>query len=240
MDVASEIELRDGVTAAVENGWQRIAEPGTVWSGAQRVAIAAEFRRARICELCAARKAALSPFAVAGAHEAAGDLPSAAIDAVHRIATDSGRLSNRWYEEFLASGVGPAHLVELTAIAATVAVIDTFHRAVGLDAPDLPQPQPGEPSDDLADVAIIHTARVPTVSIDDATGQVADLYSGRDLVPNIVKALTLCPDAAIAFYRFARHLYCLGPAEVPADWSLTRPQIELVAATVSNHNDCFY
>jgi hypothetical protein len=234
------IELRHGVGRAVDRTWKRIGKPGTVWTGAQRVTIAQEFRLARSCDLCAERKAALSPFAVDGTHAGAGDLPAAAVDATHRIATDSGRLSSRWYDEFLDAGLGPQHLVELTGVAATVAVIDTFHRAVGLDPPSVPSPRRGRPSDDLADVAIIHSARVPTVTLEDAVHPLAEFYGAQDMVPNIMKALTLCPDETIAFYGLAHHLYSLGPAAPPDDWTLSRPQIELVAATVSNHNDCFY
>lgn len=235
-----DVDFRDGVLDAVSTGWARIGEPGTVWTGAQRVTIAEEVRRARSCALCAQRKAALSPHTVEGSHEAVRDLPAAAVDAVHRIATDSGRLSSRWYDELLDGGVGPAHLVELTAVAATVVAIDTFHRAVGIDPPRIPTAQRGEPSDNLSDVAIIHSARVPTVAIDDAVGPVAEFYGSRDMVPNIMKALTLCPDEAIEYFRIGYELYSLGPAPVPDDWSLTRPQVELLAATVSNHNDCFY
>ncbi len=234
------IELRDGVDRAVDRTWKRIGKPGTVWTGPQRVTIAREFRRAHACHLCAERKRALSPSAVDGTHATVGDLPAAAVDAAHRIATDSGRLSSRWYDEFLDAGLGPQHLVELTGVAATVAAVDTFHRAVGQDPPRLPAARRGKPSDDLADVAIIHSARVPTVALEDAVDPLAGFYAAQQMVPNIMKALTLCPDETIAFYGLAHHLYSLGPGAPPDDWTLSRPQIELVAATVSNHNDCFY
>ena len=38
--------------------WQKLAAPGTWWTGAERVAIGAEVRQARHCQLCQERKAA--------------------------------------------------------------------------------------------------------------------------------------------------------------------------------------
>ena len=74
--------IPEHVRAAHRRVWERIAGPGTWWSGAQRVGIAAEVRAARTCPLCRERKLALAPGAVAGAHATASDpgtLPPAAV-----------------------------------------------------------------------------------------------------------------------------------------------------------------
>ena len=62
----------------------RIGRPGTWWTGADRVAIAAETRHVVRCELCVARREALSPAMVAGDHSSLGTLPAAAVEAIHR------------------------------------------------------------------------------------------------------------------------------------------------------------
>ena len=52
------IKVRDDITEAHRRAWQRIAAPGTWWTGKDRVAIAAEVRNAVKCALCKERKAA--------------------------------------------------------------------------------------------------------------------------------------------------------------------------------------
>ena len=99
------LPVPNSMRAAHRRAWERLATPGTWWSGAERVAIAAEVRAARSCGLCRNRKAALSPNAVTGEHARANGLPAAAVDAAHRIASDPGRLTRAWYEKTLAAGL---------------------------------------------------------------------------------------------------------------------------------------
>jgi len=81
------------------SGWQGGA-------GKERVAIAREKRATMDCALCAKRKTALSPYSVDGQdHERATDLPDAIVDVIHRITTDPGRLSQRWYDEAIQAGL---------------------------------------------------------------------------------------------------------------------------------------
>lgn len=58
------VPVRADLLEAHRQVWDKLAEPGTWWTGAERVAIAAETRNARQCKLCQERKAALSPTAV--------------------------------------------------------------------------------------------------------------------------------------------------------------------------------
>jgi hypothetical protein len=114
-------------------------------TGAERVAIAREVRAARRCAFCAERRAALSPTAVSGAHDAATDLRPAIVDAVHRVVTDPGGLSRRFADEVIAA-VSDARLVELVGVVCTVMLVDGFARTIGADAPPLPEPVAGDPS----------------------------------------------------------------------------------------------
>ena len=71
------IPVRKDLPLAHRHAWRRLAEPGTWWSGAERVCIAAEVRNARKCPLCEERKRALSTAAASGRHDSLGVLPEA-------------------------------------------------------------------------------------------------------------------------------------------------------------------
>ncbi len=108
---AAAVAVRPDLVAAQERAWHGLAGAGDWWTGAERVAIAGEVRAAWGCALCRERKAALSPAAVAGAHEAMPALPAVAIDAIHRITTDPGRLTRAWFDGLLAGGLSDAAYV---------------------------------------------------------------------------------------------------------------------------------
>src|SRR5579872_6327006 len=137
--------IRSDILHAQDHAWTAVGHPGTWWSGAERVAIAAETRHAVTCALCMARAKALSSGMVGGDHTTLGLLPGAAIEAIHRIRTDSGRLGESWFRRLLADGLDEERYVELVSVVAITVAIDTFRSAVGLDALVLPAVHPGEP-----------------------------------------------------------------------------------------------
>ena len=120
-DVAK-LSVRDDLIAAHRHSWAHLARPGTWWSGARRLAIAAEVRNAPGCELCLRRKDALSPHAVEGSHDHSGDLPDNLVEVIHGVRNDAGRLTERWYDRVLADGLTDAEYVETVAIIATIVV----------------------------------------------------------------------------------------------------------------------
>ena len=126
------IAVREDLAAAHARAWERLAAPGTWLDAERRLAVAAETRAAADCAYCAECKAALSPYRVAGSHRAATDLPENAVEVVHRIATDPGRLSRSWFERAMESGIGDAAFVEMVGVAATVTAVDMFCRAIGI------------------------------------------------------------------------------------------------------------
>ena len=130
----------DQFVAAHRRAWARPAAPGEWWTGAVRLAIAEETRAATHCRLCRDRKAALSPYAVTGTHTAATDLPEIVIDVIHRIRTDSGRLTRQFYDGALAGGLSDAEYVETVGGMATVIAIDSFCDALGMPRHALPAP----------------------------------------------------------------------------------------------------
>ena len=99
------MEIRSDLAAAQADAWAATGAPGTWWSGAERVAIAAETRHAASCRLCAARKDALSPSMVGGDHDSLEPLPAPAIEAIHRIRTDPGRLGHGLYRGVIDAGL---------------------------------------------------------------------------------------------------------------------------------------
>ena len=138
--------IRQGIKKEFSEFWQRLAKPGTWWTGAERVAIARESRTAVNCSFCSLRKQALSPYNGTGEHESDSGLDPTAVDAVHRIVTDQNRITRSWVESLPDSGISTEGYVELTGIVVCVFSIDEFHRALGLPLEDMPEPVSGEPS----------------------------------------------------------------------------------------------
>jgi len=241
---ASPIPIRADLPEAHRRAWERLASAGCWWTGEQRVAIAREVRLARACALCLARRQALTASAVEGRHERSGALPAAAIEAVHRLVTDASRITRSWLETVLqGEGLSDAHYVELLGVVTTLLCIDGFHAAMGLPLEPLPEPRRGAPSQQRPAAARQEMGFVPTIPSGEATGSEADLYPGAR-VPNVVRALSLVPDAVRQLRELsaAQYLPLQKVTDVRAEpgRALSRAQIELVAGRVSAQNECFY
>ncbi len=245
----AQIAIRSSQREACHRAWERLGQPGTWWTGLERVAMIRAMRAARSCRLCQRRKTTIAPMSVAGAHTPTAPLPSAAIEAIHRLATDPGRLTESWYHDVLASGLSPHQYVELTGVVAMAAVVSTFARAIGASDPPAPAIEPGDPSRLEPASASLCMAWVPTLAQNRLTPELAALYGsirstlptdvlarrGADRVGNVMLALSLVPDEQYAFSRFSSAaLYRSG------ELSLSDDQRELVASTTSAYNDCFY
>src|SRR5271168_1221464 len=139
------MRIRADLLAAQDEAWDAIAAPGSWRAGAERVAIAAETRHALACPLCAARKAALSPAMVGGDHATPGALPGAAVEAIHRIRSDPGRLGEAWYRRVLAGGLDADRYAELVSVVVITVAVDTFRHAIGVAPLPLPAARAGEP-----------------------------------------------------------------------------------------------
>jgi alkylhydroperoxidase family enzyme len=239
---AASVPVRDDLAAAHSRFWERLASPGAWWSGAERVAIAAEVRQARRCRLCRARKESLTPAAVAGRHDQLGALPDTAVEAIHRVVTDPGRLSRKWFQALLAAGLSAEHYVELVGTLAAVISIDSFCRGIGVPLHPLPEPLPGAPSHYRPAAAIQEDAWVPMIPVDRATGAEADLYGGG-AVGNVIRALSLVPDEVRTLHDLsAAHYLPMGQVRDPSAsrGALNRLQMELIAGRVSALRQCYY
>ncbi len=234
--------IRADLLAAHARTWAWIAAPGNWLTGAERVAVAAETRLAATCRLCTARKQALSPEAVTGAHDDAGLLDPVLVEVVHRIASDPARLTRRWYQARLAEGLEEARYVEAVGITAAAVSLDTFARAMGLPPRRLPEPLPGEPSGYRPTSARMEAAWVPLIVPGEESGDEADIYDGLG-GPYIHRALTLVPDAKRAFFDLVETQYL--PGRLMRDYgneyrAVSHAQMEFLAARISALNQCVY
>jgi hypothetical protein len=239
---SSPYPVREDLIDEHRKAWRRLAEPGAFLDGARRVAVAREVRNAPACGLCARRKDALSPYAIDGAHDHLGALSPSEVEVVHRIVTDSGRLSRAWVDGILDSGIEDTEYVEIVSIVAVVMVIDTFRRALGLTPFELPEPVAGAPSGYSAPGAKHHDGWIRLVVPEDVVPEDGVLYDGPAVSP-VLKALSLVPDAKRAYWDLAACHYLPGDqmtnfaTEIRA---IDRMQMELVAARVSSLHQCVY
>ena len=235
------VPVRDDLRAAHRRAWERLARPGTWWTGAERVAIAAEVRQAERCALCQQRKNALSPRVVDGSHESVSAVPEAAVDVIHQVTVDPRRLSRTLFEKSLAQGLRDAEYVEIIGVAVTVLSIDQFCRGLGVSLRPLPEPRSGEPSRRRPPGARPEGAFVPMIRERRARGAEADLYP-MFRAGNVIRALSLVPDEVRGLLDLSAAHY-LTPEQMidlRAGRALDRAQIELIAGRVSARNECFY
>ena len=235
------LTIREDLLSALARTWGRLAEPGAWLDGAQRIAIAAEARNAWTCALCRDRKAALSPNAVTGSHDTIGAVPAPWLEVVHRVVTDSGRLTGRWYDEARDAGILEDEFVEIVSVAVLVTTVDAFTRGIGMAPPALPVALAGAPARTRPSTAKPGPGWVATIAPEDAGPEAADIY--RDGAQHIRRALTLVPEEARRFWDLMYPLYLSDPAmrELEReDRAISRAQIELLAARVSALLGCFY
>lgn len=234
--------VREGLAREIERAWTRLASPGTWWSAAERLAIAAEARNAQRCALCRRRKDALSPYAEAGPHDHLGALPDSVVEAVHRIATDAGRLKRGWVESILQAGVTEEQYVEAVGVIALITALDSFDHALGRERRALPAPRSGEPARHRPAGARTGLAWVPTVAPEDLQPGDPDPYAVHG-TKNIHRALSLVPQEVFNFFDLDVELYLKDHEIRDFDReyrALTHPQIELLAGRVSALNGCYY
>ena len=243
-DDLTEIPIRAGLASAIERAWGRLAQPGTWWTGEERIAIAAETRKAMVCALCRNRKNALSPLHVQGDHDALGHLSDPAVDAIHRIRTDAGRLTERWFLGLLAQDLKDGEYVEIVSVVATVSAIDTFDRAMGLGQRNLPAPADGTQTRRRPGGAKPGMGWLDTLVPEDLSGDDPDPFC-RFGSYNIQRALSLVPEEVIAFFELDVELY-FYERDFPQravqieERALSEAQIELIAARTAALNGCYY
>ena len=236
------LPIRPELMKALEAAWLTLAMPGTWWSGAERIAIAAEARHAEACALCRRRKEALSPYSIEGRHDGVDALPLEAVEAIHRLATDAGRITEKWVRHRADGPLGEERYVEIVSVVAIITALDTFDRALGRPLRPLPQSVAGQPSRHRPAGARRALAWVSTLAPQDVgPGDPNPFPAHGD--KNIHLALSLVPQEVFNFFDLDVELY-LKDHEI-RDFSreyraISHRQIELIAARASAVNKCFY
>lgn len=247
IEVAGEmLPIRESLAREVEVAWERLAQPGTWWTGAERLAIAAEARHAPACGLCQRRKAALSPYTVDGDHDAAGDLAPAAVEAVHRLVTDAGRITERWIRSLLTGQEMPAleetEYVEIVGVIAMITALDVLHQALGLPLRGLPAPIAGAPSRHRPAGAKRNLAWVSTLAPEDVGAGDPNPYPVHG-DKNIHRGVSLVPQEVFNFFDLDVELYMkdFEIRDFAHDFrAISHAQIELIAGRTSALNGCYY
>ncbi len=164
---------------------------------------------------------------VAGKHDSISNMPELAVDLIHRLTTDPGRLSKDWASQVIESITEEAY-VELATVICVQYVIDSYSRCLGAPLRELPVAGEGEPS------------RIRPQGVGDVGAWVSQSLDKS--LANVSRAASLVPDTENLWRELVQIHYSRGPefADLIWDRALTRPQVELLASTVSALNECFY
>lgn len=135
----------DDFETLVDREWTRLATAGTWWTGGERLAIAADARRAHQGE------------------PPSGILPPPVEEATRRVAVEAATIRGTDVARWEIEGLSSFAYVEIVGIVARLAAIDATAFGLGHKERLLPEPLAGEPSCRPADGAAITTGWAPTV-----------------------------------------------------------------------------
>lgn len=125
-----------------------------------------------------------------------------------------------------ADATGDAPVVETVAVVSLLSAVDGMHDALGVPREPLPEPRPGSPTGEVAEGLKRRRTHVPMP---------------RGAIP---VALDLVPAEGRMRIDLSAPIYMPDDEMVHPDWrrrpGLERPQMEVIAARTSWHNDCFY
>jgi hypothetical protein len=236
--------MRQELQNALAVAWPALGAPGEWWSGAERTAIVQEARAARACALCSARKAALLPRTIAGEHASSSHLPTVAIEAIHRIVSDPGRLSEAWFRQLVDGGLSEEAYIELLSVVAITTAVDTFDRGRGAALRPLPDVRPGAPTRRRPKGAKPGLGWMPMLAPEDVGPEDPPLYASAGRIGgNVHRALSLVPQAMMQFWDLFETMYL--PQDAMRDFAreyraIEHAQIEMLAARVAVRNQCVY
>lgn len=222
--VSNVIDLLD---SARRETAEALRGPGDWLTGAQRIEVWQEVRDAATNELDRDRLAAISPEALDRRHGAGVHLDAVAVDVVHRVASDPGRLTRRWADEAIAE-LGEETYTELVAVTAIATVLDRFDLLLGEAPAPLPAPRAGAPT------------RVRPDGVGDVGAWVSQ--SIEKARANVSRAVSLVPETQATWSALVTACYSRGAEFMNLTWNraLGRAQVELVAARTTALNECFY
>lgn len=225
------LPIRENVRNNHQPALDEIGATGTWFTAQERLEILKEARHASQCALCAERKAAISPYTSKGSHQSVTNLSDDAVEIVHRLMTDSGRLTEKWFKDVTCRNVSSEQYIEIVGVVATSIIVDSFGTAIGCELQTPEALLDGEPSKEKNSQVFDGGAWLPML---DVPQEASD--TGLPTQPNIGRAMGLVPSVMALFFPVMRSHYSLRDI----DLDISRAQIELVAARISSHNQCFY
>jgi hypothetical protein len=155
-----DLPFRTTMAAGIGREWDRLSRPGTWWSGAARVGVAATARDAN-----------------AGISDDDHGLDPTIARMVRRIATDAHGIDRADVDALADVDTSTFAYVELVGVVARTTAVDTAVRGIGADPIPFPTPIEGEPSHREVEGAKRRSAHVPTVG---AAGAVTALTAVAD------------------------------------------------------------
>ncbi len=227
----TDLPIRDDLHEAHDAAWRELAEPGTWWSGSERIAIAATARNARL--RAGVAEGAPAPIGAA--------LPDAAKELATALGAAPGTMERSFYDERVPGRLEEGPWVEAVAVVARSVCVDTFCRGAGLPLHPYLEAALGAPTRETpSGLTRDECAWVSTIAPGTPEGDA--LYGGPTV--NVVRALSRVPAEIGAWMRVAGtqyvHVSVIEDLAEPAGRALDRTQIELVAGRVSAVNECFY
>ena len=210
------------VIQSFEIVWQNLGKPGAWWTGQQRIEIAKEVRNSSQPTLFE-RVNDLSGYS----HQETESLSPYVRAVVRKIAYQSSTIDRDAYNR-IVDVLGQDRYAELAAIVTQVVPIFTLADILGYPREKLPTAHEGIPTKERPEGLVNDVAFLPT-------------FSPRGL-PHVAVSLSLAQADNARRMLLVRSMYS-GTNFGEMVWehrSLSRQQIELVAARTSAINECFY
>ena len=220
--------IRADLAAAQAAAWVHVTTPGTCWTGVERAAIA------QVALAALDDSDPLPPWvtpSAAGRELPGADvLPAVVADAVYRIARHASSLTEEWYRAQIDAGIDPVAYVEMIGVIVAVAAVDGFFRATGWQRPPLPEARDGAPSGVHPPV---EAAALNWVLVEAPADRSASVVQGLSAVPAEFANLELLAAAQyIPMFEMDDLAWNRG--------TLSRPEMEAVAARLSSARECFF
>ena len=202
--------------------WDYLGRPGAWWTGTQRIAIAQQVRNSAPRPLWD-RPPPLDTLS----DEANGVLTLFELGVVERVTVQPSSINLETYEH-IVQRMGQDKYAELASVVSQVVPIDHLHDALGLGREELPTPIEGDITRERPDGLVTGVGFLPTLPTEG--------------LPHVAVALSLSLADNARRMLLVRAMYS-GDSFAEMVWthrSLSRPQVELVAARTSALNECFY
>jgi hypothetical protein len=217
--------VRGDLVVAHQAVWQHVGRSGDWWTGAQR-------REAATISLAAFVDQSPTPPWVAVSdrfdHE---HLSPSVVDAVYRMTAHAHTLTEPWYRALITDGLDEPAYVELCGIVSSVAAVASLARTLGSTLPEFPDATSGAPRRPALELGRSPRNWVPVIA---PGGQRAAVVEAFGAAPG---------EFALLWDVLAPAQYIADEEMVDLAWTrgtLSRPQIELVAARVAALRQCFF